>query len=60
MNAMTALRSQWLDKMHKQTKEKVLAAAQSFENENGYRPPYRELVSMATEAYEAVADRDRR
>lgn len=60
MSIVSALKSQWLDKKHKQTKERVLAAAKSFENENGYRPPYWELVSMAMEAYGASANRERR
>jgi hypothetical protein len=60
MSVVSALKSQWLDKMHKQTKLRVLAAAAAFEQKNGYRAPYWELVSMATEAYEAVANRERR
>jgi hypothetical protein len=52
MDAVTALKSQWLVKIHKQTKERMLAAVQSFENENGYRPPYWELVNIARRAYE--------
>jgi len=59
MSTVTALKSQWLDKLHKQTKQKVLAAAQSFEIKNGYRPPYWELVSMAMEAYQDVTNRQR-
>ncbi len=52
MDSMTALKSQWLDKMHEQTKKRVLAAAQIFENENGYRPPYWELVNITKGIYE--------
>ena len=51
MDARTALKSQWLDKMHKKTKQRVLAAADSFQQENGYRPPYWELVRIAGDAY---------
>ncbi len=53
MSAVTAVKSQWLDKKHKQTKKRVLAAAQSFENKNGYRPPYWALVNIAQDVYES-------
>jgi hypothetical protein len=59
MSAVTALKSQWLDKMHKQTKQRVLAAAAAFEQKNGYRPPYWELVSMAREVYGAAGKQER-
>ncbi len=51
MDACTALKSEWLDKVHKKTKRRVLAAAGSFQQKNGYRPPYWELVKMAEQAY---------
>ena len=51
MSARTALKSRWLDTMHKKTKLGVLAAAASFEQKKGYRPPYWELVEMAEDAY---------
>ncbi len=53
MSAVTAVKSQWLDKNHKQTKQKVLAAAELFKNENGYRPPYWELVNITREVYQS-------
>jgi hypothetical protein len=59
MSVVAALKSQWLGKMHKQTKQRVIAAAADFERKNGYRPPYWELVSMAMEVYEAAAKRER-
>ncbi len=59
MSAVTALKSLWLGKMHKQTKERVLAGAAAFEQINGYRPPYWDLVSMATAAYGVPGDHDR-
>ncbi len=52
MSAVSAVKSQWLDKMHKHTKQKVLAAAESFENENGYRPPYWDLVNITRDVYD--------
>lgn len=51
MSARTALKSWWLDSMHKKTKRGVFASAASFEKEKGYRPPYWELVKMAGVAY---------
>ena len=51
MSADVALKSLTLDKLHKRMKEKVLAAASSFEQKNGYRPPYWELVRMAGDAF---------
>ncbi len=52
MSAVNAVKSQWLAKKHKQTKQKVLAAAGLFENENGYRPPYWELANITQDVYE--------
>jgi hypothetical protein len=49
MNAVTALKSMELDKMHKRLKQEVLTSAAAFEKKNGYRPPYWELVSIAAE-----------
>ena len=53
MSAQVALKSQRLDSLHKKTKEKVLEAARSFEEKNGYHPPYWELVRMAGAAFKA-------
>jgi hypothetical protein len=53
MGANVALLSLRLDTLHKKTKEGVLAAAGSFEQKNGYRPPYWELVRMAGDAFKA-------
>jgi len=53
MSAQVALKSQSLDKLHKQIKKQVLAEAEAFEQMNGYRPPYWELVKMAGEAFKA-------
>ncbi|KPK34358.1 MAG: hypothetical protein AMK70_07650 [Nitrospira bacterium SG8_35_1] len=54
MPALNAVKNQWLGKMHKQTKLGVIEAATAFEQTNGYRPPYWELVTMAQEAYASV------
>jgi hypothetical protein len=53
MSAQVALKSQSLDKLHKQIKKRVLAEAVAFQQENGYRPPYWELVKMAGDAFKA-------
>jgi len=51
MDAQVALKSMKLDKLHRQMKERVLAEAGSFEQKNGYRPPYWDLVRMAGDAF---------
>jgi hypothetical protein len=50
MSATVALRAQWLEGTHAAIKAEVLEAAEAFERERGYRPPYWELVRMAREA----------
>jgi hypothetical protein len=51
MSAGIALKSMRLDTLHGQIKKRVLAEAGSFEQINGYRPPYWELVKMAEKAF---------
>jgi hypothetical protein len=53
MSAEVALKSMRLDALHKKMKAQVLEAAKSFEQKNGYRPPYWELVRMAGDAFKA-------
>jgi hypothetical protein len=53
MSAEVALKSMRLDALHKKMKAQVLEAARSFEQKNGYRPPYWELVRMAGDAFKA-------
>ena len=50
MDVVTALRSLALDSRHKALKEKVLAQAAAFQEKQGYRAPYWELVRMANRA----------
>lgn len=50
MSATAALRSDHFSKTHLVLKEKCLRAAAQFEQENGYRPPYWELVQLARAA----------
>ncbi len=50
MDVATALRSLALDSRHKAMKEKVQAQAAAFQEKQGYRAPYWELVRMANKA----------
>jgi hypothetical protein len=50
MDVPAALRSLALDSRHKAMKEKVLAQAAAFQEKQGYRAPYWELVRMANRA----------
>jgi hypothetical protein len=50
MDATAALRNLELSAKHKAIKEKVLAQAAAFQEKEGYRPPYWELVRMANKA----------
>lgn len=50
MSVTAAVRATQLEKKHKRLKDKVLSEAAIFNEKNGYRPPYWELVHMAREA----------
>ncbi len=50
MDVPAALRNLDLDSRHREIKEKVLARAAAFQEKQGYRPPYWELVRMANRA----------
>jgi hypothetical protein len=50
MDVPAALRNLDLDSRHKAIREKVLARAGAFQEKQGYRPPYWELVRMANQA----------
>ena len=50
MSATTALRVKKLTQDHADLKRRLAASAQVFQTQNGYRPPYWELVSMARAA----------
>jgi hypothetical protein len=50
MNATAALRNLELESMHKKIRDRVLAQAAAFQEKQGYRPPYWELVRMANKA----------
>ena len=51
MSAIAALRNEWFSARHRATKERLLVLARRFEDDNGYSPPYWELVRSAREAY---------
>jgi hypothetical protein len=50
MNADAALRHTAFDERHRLIKDEVLAAAAEFRRQNGYVPPYWELVNLARRA----------
>ncbi|HTZ41404.1 MAG TPA: YiiX/YebB-like N1pC/P60 family cysteine hydrolase [Syntrophales bacterium] len=50
MDATAAVRNLELTSMHTEIKNKVLAQAAAFQEKQGYRPPYWELVRMANKA----------
>jgi hypothetical protein len=50
MDARAALRNQTMSSTHEKIKVRVLAQAASFQQKNGYRPPYWQLVRMAQQA----------
>jgi hypothetical protein len=50
MDVPAALRNLTLDGRHKAIKEKVLGRAAAFQEKQGYRPPYWELVRMANQS----------
>jgi len=50
MNATAALRSLELSSMHEKIRHRVLTQAAAFQEKQGYRPPYWELVRMANKA----------
>lgn len=50
MDATAALRNDWFSKLHVRLKERVLVLVDRFRQENGYLPPYWELVKLARKA----------
>jgi hypothetical protein len=50
MNATAALRNLELTSMHEKIGDRVLVQAAAFQEKQGYRPPYWELVRMANKA----------
>ena len=50
MSATTALRAQWLEARHAAVRQGVIARVDAFRTENGYTPPYWELVAMARDS----------
>jgi hypothetical protein len=50
MDSTAALRNLELTSMHEKIRDRVLAQAATFQKQQGYRPPYWELVRMANQA----------
>ncbi|MCX6833481.1 MAG: YiiX/YebB-like N1pC/P60 family cysteine hydrolase [candidate division Zixibacteria bacterium] len=50
MDATAALRNKWFSAQHAQIKELMLPQIEKFKAENGYAPPYWELVKLARQA----------
>ena len=49
MSAVAALRHRSFGRAHAERKQRLLAAAEQFVAERGYRPPYWELLRLARE-----------
>jgi hypothetical protein len=47
MNATAALRNKWFSRKHDGIKARLTSLAQNFEQDNGYSPPYWELIKLA-------------
>lgn len=54
MSATTALRVKDFSRMHGSIKDRVLIAAEEFREQNGYIPPYWEMVKMARQAKDDI------
>ncbi len=54
MDATAALRNLELTAMHEKIRDRVLAQAADFQQQQGYRPPYWDLVRMANKARKDV------
>jgi hypothetical protein len=54
MSSTAALRNVWYSNMHDAIAARLTRKAALFENENGYAPPYWELVKMARSAKQEV------
>jgi len=50
MDATAALRNLEITSMHEKIRDRVLVKAAAFQQQQGYRPPYWELVRMANQA----------
>jgi len=54
MSAAAALRNEWFSTRHRHTKELLQEAVEQFRRDNGYNPPYWELIDLAREAYSKI------
>jgi len=53
MDAAAALRNKWFSNKHRNIKEGLVILAERFERDNGYYPPYWELIKLARRAQTA-------
>jgi hypothetical protein len=51
MDATAALKNQWFGQQHRLAKSRLLKRIAKFEQDNGYAPPYWELVKLARQAH---------
>jgi hypothetical protein len=54
MDATAALRNKWFSAQHAQIKEYLVPLIEKFSTDNGYAPPYWELVALARQAQKRV------
>ncbi|NQT34476.1 hypothetical protein HQ587_04735, partial [bacterium] len=50
MSATAALRNKWFSGKHQKIKEKLMILTHRFEQENGYSPPYWEIIKLARQS----------
>jgi hypothetical protein len=51
MSATSALKNEWFSDRHKITVDKLIKEASEFQEQNGYVPPYWELIKLARKLY---------
>ena len=54
MNSTAALKNEWFSGRHREIEEKLEVLAHRFSDENGYLPPYWELVKLARRAKDSI------
>ena len=54
MSAVSALRNKWFSSLHEKIKVRTEIMVDEFKKNNGYTPPYWEMVKLAREAKKAV------
>ena len=54
MNSTAALKNEWFSGRHREIEERLEVLAHRFSDENGYLPPYWELVKLARRAKDSI------